>query len=210
MSALVKGVFSGDTILLQGLFFHQLNSILFFSVSLNQCAVVTAGKAASATATAPERQLTLTNITAPRFSRSKNVTDEPFAFESREWLRKKCLGKVVSFRVVHQHPSGREYGIVTVDGEDLASALVSAGWASARAQKEDATPSASKTDRDALTALEAEAKAAQRGMHAFTAAVAKQHVRSIDFAPDARALFDRYKGKVVAGSECLVWVLVLC
>jgi hypothetical protein len=52
-----------------------------------------AGKAASATAVAPERQLTLTNIVAPRFGRSKNAQDEPFAFASREWLRKKLLGK---------------------------------------------------------------------------------------------------------------------
>jgi hypothetical protein len=119
--AIVKGVFSGDTILLQGrsikwLKTHRLirlrshidlrapdslahimpdphSSRLHLHLFPPPPHPPPSGKAASATAAAPERQLTLTNIIAPRFGRSKNAQDEPFAFESREWLRRKLLGK---------------------------------------------------------------------------------------------------------------------
>jgi endonuclease YncB( thermonuclease family) len=163
-----------------------------------------AGKAASVTAVAPERQLTLTNIVAPRFGRSKNAHDEPFAFESREWLRKKLLGKSVTFRVSHKHEaSGREYGTVACEGEDVATAMVAAGWARARvpnakggggdaddaaAAAPSAAASASGSDRDALIALDEAARTQQIGVHARGGAA---HVRSINYAPDARALFEQ-------------------
>jgi hypothetical protein len=37
---------------------------------------------------------------------------QPFAWESREFLRKKLIGKEVSFTVEYKVPSGREFGTV--------------------------------------------------------------------------------------------------
>ena len=51
-------------------------------------------------------------------------------------------------------------------------------------------------DRDALL-KETEAKDAGRGLHAGNA---DAHVRSINWQPDARTLFDAFKGKAVPGT----------
>lgn len=37
---------------------------------------------------------------------------QPWAFQAREFLRKKVIGKEVSFTVENKTPQGREYGIV--------------------------------------------------------------------------------------------------
>ena len=57
---------------------------------------------------------------------------QPYAFESREFLRKLVIGKAVAFKIVHQAAGGREYGTLTVEGADVASAVVASGWARAR------------------------------------------------------------------------------
>ena len=41
--------------------------------------------------------------------------DEPWAWESREYLRRKLVGKAVTFTVDYAVPSGREYGTITLD-----------------------------------------------------------------------------------------------
>ncbi|KOM47453.1 hypothetical protein LR48_Vigan07g115700 [Vigna angularis] len=41
----------------------------------------------------PEKSITLSSLMAPRLARRGGV-DEPFAWESREFLRKLCIGKV--------------------------------------------------------------------------------------------------------------------
>ncbi|XP_044376574.1 ribonuclease TUDOR 2-like [Triticum aestivum] len=47
---------------------------------------------------------------APRLARRGGV-DEPFAWESREYLRKLCVGKEVTFRVDYTAPNiGRVFG----------------------------------------------------------------------------------------------------
>lgn len=68
----------------------------------------------------PERTLCFSNITAPRMARRANPTietaetkDEPFAWEAREFVRKKLIGKEVLFTVEYKPPgSTREYGCV--------------------------------------------------------------------------------------------------
>ncbi len=37
---------------------------------------------------------------------------QPFAWESREFLRKKLVGKDISFVVEYKVPSGREFGTI--------------------------------------------------------------------------------------------------
>ena len=64
-----------------------------------------------------ERQLNLSNVTAPRPARrgpgnSEATADEPGAWASREFLRKKLVGKEVLFTIETSTPTGREYGHV--------------------------------------------------------------------------------------------------
>ena len=63
--------------------------------------IVVVGKAVGQ---APPQEITLTlaSIQAPRISRgpSQNV-EEPYGWESREMLRKYCIGKQVTFRILY-------------------------------------------------------------------------------------------------------------
>jgi endonuclease YncB( thermonuclease family) len=56
--------------------------------------------------------------------------DEPFAWESREFLRKLCIGKEVTFRVDYTAPNvGREFGTVYLGDKNVAYSVIAAGWA---------------------------------------------------------------------------------
>ncbi|KAI9894735.1 MAG: hypothetical protein M1814_002092 [Vezdaea aestivalis] len=116
-----------------------------------------------------ERTLYLAYTIGPRL---KKDGDEPFAFESREFLRTAVLGKVVKFQVLYEIPSPhtsegkREYGrILLPDGTRFPEAAVSEGWMKVRG---DATR---QDDNEEATALleklrvtEAKAKAESKNM----------------------------------------------
>ncbi|KAG7951287.1 hypothetical protein I3843_12G000300 [Carya illinoinensis] len=91
----------------------------------------------------PEKTLTLSSLIAPRLARRGGV-DEPFAWESREYLRKLCIGKEVALRVDYTVPSiGREFGSVFLGDKNVALMVVSEGWAKVREQgqqKGEASP----------------------------------------------------------------------
>eukprot|EP00762_Andalucia_godoyi_P002922 ANDGO_04131.mRNA.1 Staphylococcal nuclease domain-containing protein 1 len=123
-TAIVKSVLSGDTLVLK----HPSQKI--------------------------EKLLTLTHLQAPRFGSrggpaSSEVgmagkTDEAFAWESREFLRKLVVGKQVKFTVLYQNPNAkRDYGTVQLlgataseagsgpgdeGGDDVSVRLVQSGW----------------------------------------------------------------------------------
>ncbi|KAF9607540.1 hypothetical protein IFM89_036902 [Coptis chinensis] len=82
----------------------------------------------------PEKTITLSSLVAPRLARRGGI-DEPFAWESREYLRKLCIGKEVTFRVDYTVPSiGREFGSVFLGDKNVALLVVSGGWAKVREQ----------------------------------------------------------------------------
>ncbi|CAD6250843.1 unnamed protein product [Miscanthus lutarioriparius] len=82
----------------------------------------------------PEKSITLSYLMAPRLARRGGV-DEPFAWESREFLRKLCIGKEVTFRVDYTAPNiGREFGTVYRGDKNVAYSVVSAGWARVKEQ----------------------------------------------------------------------------
>lgn len=77
----------------------------------------------------PERTITLSSLIAPRLARRGGV-DEPFAWESREFLRKLCIGKDVIFKIDYAVPSiGREFGSVFINDQNVGALIVSEGWA---------------------------------------------------------------------------------
>ena len=77
----------------------------------------------------PTKMVCLAGLEVPRVGR-RDTPDEPFAFGAREFLRKKVIGKTVQFRIDYVVPGGtRELGVVKLGEEDLAAAVVGAGWA---------------------------------------------------------------------------------
>ncbi|KAK9272661.1 hypothetical protein L1049_003037 [Liquidambar formosana] len=118
-----------------------------------------------------ERTITLSSIIAPRLARRGGV-DEPFAWDSREYLRKLCIGKDVTFRVEYIVSSiGREFGSVFLGDKNVASLVVSEGWAKVREQgqqKGEASPFLAE-----LLRLEDQAK--QQGVGRWSKASSQSH-----------------------------------
>ncbi|GFO47277.1 staphylococcal nuclease domain-containing protein 1-like [Plakobranchus ocellatus] len=176
--ALVKQVLSGDTVVLRG----QPKG-----------------------GPPPERTVCLSNITAPKLARRPNpnvengaeTKDEPWAWEAREFLRKKIIGKEVAFTVEYKVPgTGREYGVIYLgkdaSGENLTESLISEGLV-------DVRKTGLKSDDPAqqrLAQLEDTAKAAGKGKHAE--GEASKHVRSITWTVDnPRNFVDSHHNKPI-------------
>nr|XP_027199020.1 staphylococcal nuclease domain-containing protein 1-like [Dermatophagoides pteronyssinus] len=94
----------------------------------------------------PEKQINLAYLIAPKISRKlpdgSHTADEPFAWESREFLRKKLVGKVIQFRVEYKVPFGnnqRECATIFLGTENINETLVNEGLVEVvkRAQNKD-------------------------------------------------------------------------
>lgn len=116
---LVKSVLSGDAVILQG---QPHNG------------------------PPPEWTVYLSNVTAPRLGRrptdSASATpDEPYAWDSREYLRQKLVGQFVTFVRDITATSGRDHGRIYLggtspaDAENVAEGAVSAGLLEVRQGK---------------------------------------------------------------------------
>ncbi|CAD5216145.1 unnamed protein product [Bursaphelenchus xylophilus] len=173
---LVKQVLSGDSVVLQG-----------------------------PAANGPPKEITvyLSNISAPRLAKrpvdggNDGSNDEPYAWEAREFLRKKIVGKTVVFIRDFIATSGREHGRIYLggsspeDAENVSESAVSAGWVEVKVGKQidDHTQK--------LIDAQEKAKAARVGRWAEDGN-AQAHVRNITWQiEDARTLVDEFKGKAI-------------
>lgn len=102
LRGIVKGVLSGDTLVIM-----RVPSTTF--------------------EIPPEKTITLSSLMAPRLAR-QGRPDEPFAWQSREFLRDLCIGKEVIFQVDYVS-KGREYGTICLEDEFVAHLVVAEGWA---------------------------------------------------------------------------------
>ncbi|KIX10150.1 uncharacterized protein Z518_01231 [Rhinocladiella mackenziei CBS 650.93] len=139
-----------------------------------------------------ERTLSLAYISAPRLKREG---DEPFAFQSREFLREQLLGKVVQFQVLYAIPTTkREYGRVKLpNGSEFPDLIVQEGWAKVRedaGKKEDDENALAYLDK--LRSLESEAKSNIRGLWAKGG-----QIENSSEVSDPNALVEQYQGKKV-------------
>ncbi|KAF1344015.1 hypothetical protein BDV97DRAFT_373567 [Delphinella strobiligena] len=143
-----------------------------------------------------ERTLSLAFVSAPRIRREG---DEPFAFESRDFLRKLCVGKVVQFNTLYNipTPSPRDYGTVTLqNGQQLLDLVVREGMVKLRddaGKKEESSQGTELLER--LQALEAHAKADEKGLW-------QRNIQRIDNAneiSDPRQFVETHKGKPIDG-----------
>ena len=102
IKGLVKGVQSGDTLILSGRL--PKNGALPEEISL-----------------------TLTGVFAPKIGNSSKLEEEPFAFESREFLRNLLIGKVVQYKVDYIH-NERKFGHVLYEGKNINIEILKNGF----------------------------------------------------------------------------------
>ncbi|PWA71963.1 TUDOR-SN protein 1 [Artemisia annua] len=88
----------------------------------------------------PEKTVVLAHLAAPRLAR-RGGQDDPFAWDSREYLRKLCIGKDVVFRTEYTIPNfSREFCSVFVGSTNVGKEVVSHGWAKVKEAKGETTP----------------------------------------------------------------------
>lgn len=148
---------------------------------------------------AAEKRITLASVVAPKLGRRDGTTrDEPFAWQSREFLRKLCVGKPCVFRVDYtlEQAGGKEFGTVFInEKENVAATLLAAGWAKVR------TPGGSQSPfYDDLAKAAGDAEARSLGVHTKDKDAAAAAVRDLLSADefDGQGLVARVgKGKQV-------------
>lgn len=86
----------------------------------------------------PQKRITLSSLKAPTLGRGDGSSvDEPFAWASREALRKLTIGQPVIFKIDYVVDSiSREFGTVFLENgnKDISVLQVSQGWAKVRQQ----------------------------------------------------------------------------
>ena len=106
IKGLVKGVTSGDTIIISGkLPKNPVEGDLPEELTLN-----------------------LTGVFAPKIANSSKLEEEPYAYESREFLRKKLIGKVVQYKVDYVH-NDRKFGHVVFEDKNINAEILENGLA---------------------------------------------------------------------------------
>jgi len=145
----------------------------------------------------PEIRLSLASLQAPRLSVKEGVTDEPFAWQSREFLRQLCIGKYVSFKVEYTVQNiNREFGEVrmtTEPKENLCVTVARAGWA--RVRKDPANPNEKSGEYDELVRLSETAEAQGLGVFNTDPVAISSAVRNVTYeVTDANAFLKSIKG----------------
>lgn len=144
--------------------------------------------------TKAEKTFSLAYVSAPRLKRDG---DEPYAFESRDFLRKLAVGKEVQFLRLYQVPTtGREYGTVTLpDGRSLIELALEEGMVKLRddGKREDELENEATLEK--LRPLEASARAEGKGVWGVSQ---DGRIDSRYEAPEAPVQFlGTYKGKPI-------------
>lgn len=126
-----------------------------------------------------EKTVTLSGIDTPKLARKSGspLTDEPYAWEAREFVRKLVIGKMLKFQ--HEYSVDRmerEFGkITTQSGANLAELLVSEGLAEVRNSKDKGE------GVEALEAAQEQAKAAKKGKWSLDPG--SHHIRNLIWDP---------------------------
>ncbi|KAI1080155.1 hypothetical protein F5B20DRAFT_540997 [Whalleya microplaca] len=140
-----------------------------------------------------ERIFSLAFVTGPHLRREG---DEPFAFQSRDYLRALVVGKVVQCTILYTIPtSGRDYGVAQLrDETKIPDELVKAGWLKVRedaGRKEESEEALQRLDT--LRSLETQAKNEGKGLWQGVGGI-------IEVQNDLSSInFNEWKGKQVDG-----------
>lgn len=142
-----------------------------------------------------ERTLSLAYCSSPHLRKDG---DDPWAFQSRDALRKLLVGKQVQFSVLYAIPNtNREYGIIyLMDGHKLPEDMVKEGWLKLRedaGKKESSEEALAQIEK--LRQLETAARNEEKGLWAKESGkITVQH----DLG-DAQEFLETWKGKSVDG-----------
>ncbi|CAI5724755.1 unnamed protein product [Peronospora farinosa] len=171
--ATVKAVLSGDTLVLMG--------------------TATNGPP-------PELMLTLSSLQAPRLARSPEQINEPYAWASREHLRKLCVGKVVRFQVEYRISSiSRDFGSVWLPinsrGVEENLCVIQARTGYAKVKTLDQSRDGVCGDYDKMVQQEQVAMDEKKGMYADADIESNATVQWL--GADGATLLEQYKGKLV-------------
>ncbi|KAI9911856.1 hypothetical protein PsorP6_009679 [Peronosclerospora sorghi] len=171
--ATVKAVLSGDTLVLMG---------------------------AATNGPPPELTLTFSSLQAPRLARAPDQMSEPYAWASREHLRKICIGKSVRFKVEYRVASiNRDFGSVWLPAnsrgveENLCVIQARTGYAKVKTveQARDGVC----VDYEKMVQQEQVARNEKKGMYADVDAASNVTVQW--HGADGAALLEQYRGKLV-------------
>lgn len=139
----------------------------------------------------PEISITLAHVQCPKIARGPSQVDEPFAWESREFLRNLAIGKTVSFKVTQTALSiNRTFGDVTLNGVPLVKSVVERGWASLKDNRDQGSNAENDALYEDLKLLNEIAKANNLGIYDKSETAKKSAVRTIDWTIDAKKYHD--------------------
>lgn len=125
--------------------------------------------------------------------------DQPYAFEAREFLRKKCIGKEIVFAKEATTNSGTDRGTLylgkdTETGENLNEALIAAGLVEVRRLNKPSE------EENRLVDIEEQAKSA--GLGKWSKDPESDHVRDVKYTlENAKSFVDSHKQKPIDGKE---------
>ena len=142
-----------------------------------------------------EKTLRLNGIRAPVLGDidRPNTKEEPFAFEAREFLRNKVIGKQVFFYTENKI-ADREFGRIILDDEDLGESLLAQGYARFN---EDVKPQPVGLDRYNKAADKA--YDAKRGVYSDDQALLTSKTRKLNKIEDPAGFLEKHKGKAYKG-----------
>eukprot|EP01100_Stratorugosa_tubuloviscum_P005342 TRINITY_DN239_c0_g1_i10.p1 TRINITY_DN239_c0_g1~~TRINITY_DN239_c0_g1_i10.p1 ORF type:complete len:1127 (+),score=704.21 TRINITY_DN239_c0_g1_i10:151-3531(+) len=162
--------------------------------------------------TVVEKKLTFSSITAPRLNKEDGV-DEPFAWESREFVRNLVIGKEVDYVIENQAGIDKRinyYGHIKLsNGTNVSESLLSNGLATVNIPKNSTNLVGKSKD---LAELSIKARNAKVGMFTENQNAIQQSVRKISF--NTEGLYERHANKqitvsidkVITGSQFRVWL----
>ena len=138
-----------------------------------------------------EQRISFNYVTAPKLARPPS-SDEPYAFESREYLRKRLVGQEISYTIDFQIPkSGRCICTVFLgpDRENIIESLLTAGLVKLRSPS---VKHATDATYQRLVLLDQQAQAEHRGLHSTDPVSA--HVRDLKCSlDDPREFLHRHR-----------------
>jgi staphylococcal nuclease domain-containing protein 1 len=175
---LVKGVFSGDYIVLSGRIKKNSDEL------------------------PEEKNLYLSFLTAPKVATSNNTDEESFGWDSRDYLRNQILGKVVKYTIDYKN-NDKLFGQVFLEGKNINIDVVKNGYAKIGFTGKHNEAHAKGEYYAKLQAAEAEARKANLNLWNGDAELQNQHKRKVissnDLEFDADMFFEKNKEKELDG-----------
>jgi len=131
----------------------------------------------------PEIQLTLLGLKAPllgKKNKDEAVDDQPYAWESREYLRKLLIGATIVYRVEHETPN-RSYGEVWLQKQNVRNLVIENGWAEVQIKErkdKEGQPQPPRKEEQDLLAIQTKAQEKKLGMWSKDG---KKHIRNVTY-----------------------------